>query len=121
MVRYENLTHAHLEAWFGERGRGPTVKGVAAFIDDRMIAIAGFMLRHGRVLAFCGLKDEARPLKHHIHRAALRLMAEAKGRHARIVAFCDEDEPGAAKWLSRLGFREDGNGAWIWSRGSELG
>lgn len=99
------LTHDHLVEWYGERGRAPTIKGIAAFLEGKMIAIAGFRLSRGHVIAFCDLKDEARPYKHHIHRIALALLNEAKTRHRRILAVCDTSEKTAPKWLARLGFK----------------
>lgn len=109
-----DLTHAHLVEWYGADGRGPTVKGVAAFLDGKMIAVAGFKITHGHVIAFCDLKPEARPWKAAIHRTAVRALKEAKLRHRRIVAFCEENEPTAAKWLTRLGFEQERGNVWAW-------
>ena len=109
------LSHDHLVEWYGEAGRGPTVKGITAFLDGQMIAVAGFRISGGHVVAFCDLKDEARPFKAAIHRTAVRLLAEAGKRHRRILAICDDNEATAPKWLSRLGFRPtDEPEVWEW-------
>lgn len=110
------LERDHLIEWYGDDGRGPTVKGVAAFLDDKLIAIAGFRMSGGHVIAFCDLKDEARPWKAAIHRTAVKLIQEAKTRHRRIIAICDESEPTAPKWLRRLGFNQDEGEVWVWQR-----
>lgn len=108
------LRHEHLSEWYGEEGRQPTVKGIAAFVDGKLAAVAGFMIVGGRVVAFCDLKEEARPYRKSIHQTALKLMADAKQRHKRIIAYCDPKEPTAPNWLRRLGFREEDGGIWAW-------
>ncbi|MGE0584112.1 MAG: hypothetical protein AB7O39_03150 [Flavobacteriaceae bacterium] len=115
------LRHEHLMQWYGDDGRAPTVKGIAAFVDGELAAIAGFRITQGVVIAFCDLKESARPFRHAIHRTALKLMDEAKARHRRIVAVCDEREPTAPKWLRRLGFEPEDNGIWAWHRGAVNG
>lgn len=110
------LSHEHLVEWYGETGRGPTVKGVAAFLDGKMIAVAGFRMERGHVIAFCDLRDEARPWKAAMHRTAVRLLTEAKQRHRRIMAICEESEPTAPRWLARLGFKHEEGSVWVWQR-----
>jgi hypothetical protein len=108
------LTHEHMRQWFGDIGGVPTVKGIAGFVDGNLVAVAGFRILRGEVLAFCGLKDEARPFKKTMHQTALHLMAEAKQRHKRILAKCDPDEPTAPAWLRRLGFTHEEGDLWVW-------
>lgn len=109
------LTHDHLVEWYGEAGRGPTVKGIAALLDGKLIAVAGFRMSGGLIVAFCDLRDEARPYKAAIHRTAVSLLNGAKARHRRILAVCDNNETTAAKWLTRLGFRPtDEPEVWEW-------
>jgi len=110
------LAREHLVEWYGDDGRGPTVKGIAATLDGKLIAIAGFRLTGGHVIAFCDLRDEARPWKAAIHRTAIRLIRDAKARHRRIVALCDENEPTAPRWLSRLGFKPEEGIVWAWQQ-----
>lgn len=108
------LTHEHLTAFYGEAGRQPSVKGVACLVDGDVAGIGGLAYLGGKVLAFCELKEAARPFKTAIHRSAVRLLAEARQRHRMIVAECDEREERAREWLSRLGFTEGSGGRWIW-------
>lgn len=108
------LTHEHLAEWYGEEGYQPTVKGIAGFVDGKLVAVAGFWLSRGNVIAFCELRDEARPFRKTIHRTALELMEAAKQRHKRIIALCDPNEPTAPNWLRRLGFVEGDGGIWEW-------
>lgn len=108
------LTHEHLQEWYGESGRAPTVKGVAGFVDGELVAVAGFALTAGKVVAFCELKEEARPYKTAIHRTAVRLFKDAMRYHRRILAYCDENEPTAPAWLRRLGFEAQEDGVWVW-------
>jgi hypothetical protein len=108
------LKHAHLERFYGPSGRHPTVKGIAAFVEGELIAVAGFRYMQGSVIAFCDLTDKARPYKVQMHKYALLLMNEAKTRHKRIVAICDENEPTSARWLARLGFKPGEGRVWVW-------
>ena len=116
MTAYEivPLTHAHLVEWYGERAKEPTVKGIAAFVGSKLVAVAGFRLDRGLVIAFCDLREEARPFKKTIHKTAIELMDSAKRRHKRILAVCDPDEPTASNWLRRLGFRQSEGDVWEW-------
>lgn len=108
------LTHEHLAEWYGADGYQPTVKGIAGLVDGKLVAVAGFLLSQGNVIAFCELKDEARPFKKTIHRTAIELMEAAKKQHKRIIAKRDPDEPTAANWLRRLGFVQGEGDVWEW-------
>ncbi|RWF71865.1 hypothetical protein [Mesorhizobium sp.] len=108
------LTRDHLIEWYGDKGRGPTVRGIAGLVDGKLVAVAGLWYSAGNVIAFCSLKDGARPYRHAIHRTALSILSEAKARHKRIMAVCDRDEITSAKWLTRLGFKPDDGDVWIW-------
>jgi hypothetical protein len=114
-ARVEPLRREHLVAWHKDKGAGPTIlRGVAGFVDDQLVAVAGLVFAGGHVVAFCDLKEEARPHKTLIHWAATKLMREAKKRHKRIIAQCDPQEPGAARWLQRLGFVHEEGDLWAW-------
>lgn len=108
------LTHDHLVEWHGEEGRGPSVKGVAAYVEGKLVAVAGLFYMPGHVVAFCDLKDEARPYKMLIGLTAARVIREAKQRHKRILAMIDRKEPTAETWLTRLGFTHEHGDLWIW-------
>ena len=114
-VRIEPLLRQHLVEWDSQRGNGPTIlRGIAGFVDDELVAVAGLVSSGGLIVAFCNLKDAARPHKTLIHWSAIKLMREAKKRHKRIMAHCDPDEPGAARWLQRLGFKNEEGDIWAW-------
>jgi hypothetical protein len=108
------LRRGHLVEWFGEDGLRPTVKGIAVLLDGKLIAIAGVRYVHGTVVMFCGLREEARAFKKTTHKVAIELVREASGRHRRIIAEPDDDEPTSRRWLSRLGFEPDDDGIWVW-------
>ncbi len=108
------LERQHVVEWYGADGTRPTVKGIAGFVDGQLVAIAGLMFSGGNVIAFCNLKDEARPYRTAIHRTAVRIITEAKRRHRRIIAYCEGSEPTAPKWLSRLGFVPEDGDIWAW-------
>lgn len=108
------LTHEHMRQWCGETGSLPTIKGIAGYADGKLVAIAGFRIFRGEVVAFCDLRDGARPFKKLIHKTALKLMASATKHHRRIVAQCDPNEPTAPSWLRRLGFHHVEGDLWEW-------
>lgn len=108
------LTRDHLLEWYGDDGAGPTVRGIAAILDGKLVAVAGLWFSRGNVIAFCALKDEARPYKLTIHKTALAIINDAKTRHKRIIAICDGNEKSSASWLSRLGFRQEEGDLWAW-------
>lgn len=87
----------------------PTVKALAAEVDGKLLAVAGFAIAGGRYYAFCDLSsEEARPHKIAVARAARRLFAEARASSIRyIYAQCDPKEAGAERWLRSLGFVPD--------------
>lgn len=113
------LTRAHLVEWFGDRGQEPTFKGVAGLVDDKLAAIGGVRFIGGRLVAFCGVRDEARRFPKALHQAAKQLFADLGKHHARIIAERDDDEPNSARWLERLGFRPDDDGIWVWRNGRQ--
>lgn len=108
------LTHEHLVEWHGEEGRRPSVKGVAGYVEGKLVAVAGLFYMPGNVVAFCDLKDEARPHKLLIGLTARLILRDAMKRHRRIIAMIDRSEPTAEAWLSRLGFKHEQGDLWIW-------
>ena len=93
---------------FSKLRNKPTILAWVGDIDGRIAGIAGFARSGGRWYGFCDLHDEARPYKITIARAARLAMQEAKRRGIRFAyAQTDQNEPGAERWLTSLGFRID--------------
>lgn len=109
-----DLKRDHLVAWFGDDGNQPTVKGKAAILDDEVIGVGGLAHVAGHWFAFTDLKPEAKRYKVFLHRTVSRYLAGQRGRHKRIFASEDGKEPTAEKWLSRLGFKPEQSGVWVW-------
>jgi len=93
------------------------VKALAGFVGGELVAIAGLALSRGRVVAFADLKPEAKQHRFALHRAAVRVMADARRQgHKVIFATPDLNEPTARRWLQRLGFSpvDDEGKIWLW-------
>lgn len=77
-------------------------------LDGEIVALGGCALVKGRWLGFCDLREEARPFKMHIARAAIRFLARASKDGIRFIyVAADTQEPGAVRWLTSLGFKID--------------
>lgn len=64
------------------------------------------MFEFGVVIAFADVTDEAKKHPVRLHRAALKVLADAKAAgHRFIYAQIDNNEPTAERWLTRLGFK----------------
>lgn len=82
-------------------------RSIAGEKDGRLIGIGGLAyFADGLVLAWAELTDEARKAKVSLHKAALKLLSEARGAR-RIVAIADNNIEAADRWLQRLGFRPE--------------
>lgn len=100
-------TRADIAA-FSDQPEKPTLKAWVGEIDGKPVALGGFARFNGRWIAFCSLKNKARPHKMTIARTAIRIMEEARRQGIRFVyAEAEDDEPGSEKWLTRLGFHPD--------------
>ena len=64
------LTHEHMVEWYGEVGTIPTIKGIAGFVGEELVAVAGLHYNKGNVVAFCSLSEGAKPFKKLIHKTA---------------------------------------------------
>lgn len=83
-----------------------TMKAFVGVLDGKPIAIGGLSYQRGRVVAFCNLSDDMRKRPVALHKAARAVMRAAlDSGHRYIFAERDPDEPTAARWLERLGFR----------------
>ena len=100
-------TRDDIEAFSKLRNK-PTIMAWVGDIDGRIVGIAGFARVHGRWYGFCDMREEARPYKMTIARAAKRAMQDAKRHGIKFIyAKNDPKELGAERWLTSLGFRID--------------
>lgn len=77
-------------------------------LDGEIVALGGCALVKGRWLGFCDLREEARPFKMHIARAAIRFLDHARKDGIRFIyVTADTQETGAVRWLTSLGFEVD--------------
>lgn len=102
------------------------VRAFAGERDGELLGVGGLAFQPGgAVAAFLILaKDEsgaapARRAKVALHKAGLRVLAEARRlRIRRVVALAEQGNEAAEPWLRRLGFRPlaaDGQTIWVWS------
>lgn len=81
-------------------------RALTAFEGDKILGIGGIaMLPDGTALAFLHLAEGAERKSVTLHKAALKILADAKARGIRtIVAQADPCRDTAERWLMRLGF-----------------
>jgi hypothetical protein len=95
-----------IRAFAGEAGGDLLGIGGLAFPPD------------GTVIAFLQAGAKARNYPVSLHRAALRVLGEARRlRIPRVVAVAENGVEAAARWLVRLGFERshiDGHEVWTW-------
>ncbi len=92
-------------------GRLPEYRCKALTVEDgdRILGIGGVMfLPNGIGLAFVDRGEDVPVLPVAMHKAATRIMREARAAGWRLVATCDPEEPAASRWLERLGFTATG-------------
>jgi RimJ/RimL family protein N-acetyltransferase len=98
-----------VRATAGERGGKLVAVGGLAFQPDDTVA-AFLILAPG--------ERGAPGFKLALHKAGLRMMADARRLGIRrVVATAEHDNPAAEPWLARLGFERagpDDHSAWIW-------
>ncbi len=85
--------------------------------EGRIIAIGGFAYVGNCIVGFMDAKPRARKYPIALHKAALKIMQEARARGYRSIATLADMEvsPAAERWLVRLGFapNEDGTHRWL--------
>lgn len=95
------------------------IRAITGTVDGEIKGIGGLAyLPDGTAVAFLEMAEGAERYKVTLHRAALRVIEEAKARGVRkIVAQADLTRDTAERWLDRLGFAPvevDGERVWIW-------
>lgn len=117
-VEVRPATRADVEAFLPE----PLPWRVRAFtglLDGEIVGIGGLAyLPDGTVMAFLHGSDKARACRLSLHKAARRVLSEARGKGLRtIVAEADHTIEPAERWLLRLGFKpvdHDGERVYVW-------
>ena len=114
-MKVRPATKEDIEA-FSSTPNKPTIKAFAGEVDGEVVALGGLALSNGRWVGFCDLRDEARPFRMTIARAAIRVFREAREQGIKyIYAEADEREPTAHRWLTSLGFVRTERGLYRWS------
>lgn len=98
------------------------VRATAAERDGKLVAVGGLAFQpDDTVAAFLILAPGVRGapgFRLALHKAGLRMMAEARRLGIRrVVATAEPNNPAAEPWLARLGFERAGPGsdsAWVW-------
>jgi N-acetylglutamate synthase-like GNAT family acetyltransferase len=114
-------TSADFIAMFGQPPKW-RVRGLAAEIDGKLVGLGGLalMMPCETWCAFMRATDEFRARPIALHRAGLRMMAEAKRLGIRrLVALAEPGIEAAPRWLARFGFAPqdiDDATVWVWKR-----
>jgi hypothetical protein len=83
----------------------PKFAGVVAELEGQEIGCGCIVIGHqGRPFLSLQITDELRRFPTFLHRVALKLTRAGVTQLGTIYAIADNDEPGADKWLRRLGF-----------------
>lgn len=106
-------TRADLVEFYKRDTLGPSHTSWCGAIDGKVVAVAGLSYKSGYVAVFADISPRAKAFPHTLHRHALRLIRDALRRHRYIFAEANTEEPGAERWLTRLGFEKIGNGT-LW-------
>lgn len=90
---------------------------VAGETEGRVVGVGGLTsLPNGQIMAFTELSASAAKSPVALHRAALKVMAEAKERGIKRVYACADlaRSEAAERWLKRLGFTHVEGDTWVW-------
>lgn len=100
-----------LDRFYGPEPRGPTVRGYVALLDGEPIGVAGVTC--GQIpLVFSDLTPEMKRYPVLLFKTAKRILRSIRGT---AYAVCNQDEPTAEEFLTRLGFeRYDDDGVFVW-------
>mgnify|MGYP001578005743 CR=1 FL=1 len=107
---------------FSDLANKPTTRAWCAEINGRIVGLGGIAAYNGRWYAFVDLLPEIRPHKMTIARAAARFLDAARRDGVKFIyAEVSPREPGALRWLMRLGFRVDSRSNYYrWSADARL-
>lgn len=93
------------------------IQAITAEFDGRVLGVGGLGFRDGIAIAFAQITDEGRRYPAAIHRAGRAAMGLIRRSGLpRVVAEAEADNPAAARWLERLGFRHVRGRVYVWER-----
>jgi hypothetical protein len=101
--------------FFGDETKHPTSIAWCGEIDGEIVGIGGFVTVAGTNVAFLDLTEKARKHKVALARAGYRAMELVKKSGKRYI-FVEVGEPGAERWLRRLGFEPYQGRVWKWRK-----
>lgn len=86
-------------------------RSLTARIDGRVVGVGGIgYVRDGSVVCFAFITEELRKNKIALHKAGLKVIADAKRDGIkRLIAQASADVPSAVRWLERYGFKSLGS------------
>lgn len=107
MIKADPATPKDMEEFYGDKPP-VTVRAVAVRLGGEIVAVAGV----ARGVAFCDIKEVDVP-KITIWRHAREIMKILTKDRKTLMATPSENYPNAARFLERLGFRDEG-GVYVW-------
>lgn len=108
IVRY--ATAEDMRQWF-ETLPG-TIRAVVVEHDGRLLAIAGLIRMGDHMQCFSSMKDELRPHKYVMGKAALMVRSMVREVRGPVFAVCSVKEPTAPALLTALGFKPYAEEVW---------
>lgn len=103
MIELVQATQKHVEEFY--KGRPiRSVRAVVGLLDGKVVGIGGVFLDRDSVVAFCEIKEEARPHKKAILKAGFMVYNIMK-KYSVVLAVADPNEKGARRLLTRFGFK----------------
>lgn len=103
-VEARNATAEDVRRFYG-KPLAHTFRGRVVTVDGEPAGIVGWYLANGRAFVFSEVREALKPFKTAIWREAINVM---QGLKLPGVCVADPSEPGAEKFLRRLGWRHVG-------------
>lgn len=102
-IEFKKATPEYAREYYGKRPV-KTFKGYVALLNDKVVGIGGVSFEKGNMMAFSEMKDEMRPFRRDIAKAARLLEGFIDSLPYPVFAFACPKEPTAKKLLQKLGF-----------------
>lgn len=111
MISIEPATRESLTDYYG-RAPSARVRAVVARHEGKVVGVGGIAYRQGHVEVFSDLDPVMKEHKKTLYRTALAVVQMAKDSGYPAVASQDQDIAGSGRFLSRLGFKQQGE-VWV--------